>query len=176
MRTPLKRRGAQVAHDDAGALGVYVQVHLSGAAAGVTLFSHAIPRITDPRTRATVRTIRDELVAERRRLVQIAHRVGATDPWLMSSLARTGVVIGRLTPRGAWAARTRAAELVHLEAMRDAVAGKIAGWQALLSVVDESPALDRTELEGLLAQAERQHDHLTQAHARAAATVLSPDA
>ncbi|RYY42300.1 MAG: hypothetical protein EON53_16330 [Actinomycetales bacterium] len=63
-------------------------------------------------------------------------------------------------------------DLVELEAMRTAVAGKRAGWQALLSVVDVHPALDRAELEDLVAQAESQQDRLEQAHTQAAARAL----
>lgn len=153
-------------------VGRYIQVHLTGAAAGIDLFHLSGRRITDPTIRRTVKEIHDELVDERQRLVRMAEGVGAADPRLLSLLTRLGAQATRLGPNGNWMRRTSLTDLVVLETMRNAVAGKIAGWQALLTVVDEYDALDRSELQWLLDQGERQHDQLTEAHRTASSRAL----
>lgn len=153
-------------------LGRYMQVHLSGAAAGIDLFALAQRRIADPPVSEEIRRIREELLDERARLVRMAEHTGAGDSRLLKSLARLGAQLTLLGPRGNWMRRAPVTELALLEAMRDAVAGKIAGWQALLTVVEEHAYLDRDELQDLLAQGERQLDVLSRAHTAVAERVL----
>lgn len=151
----------------------YMQVHLAGAAAGIDLFGLSGRRILDEKISAEVLRIREELVDERQRLVRMVNGMGGNDPVLLSIATRVGAQVVRLGPAGNWRRRTPLTDLVVLETMRDAVAGKIAGWQALLTVVDDHSALDREELEWLLAQGEEQHDTLTQAHREVSARVLA---
>lgn len=151
----------------------YMQVHLAGAAAGIDLFGLSGRRILDEKISAEVLRIREELVDERQRLVRMVSEFGGNDPVLLSMATRLGAQMVRLGPSGNWRRRTPLTDLVVLETMRDAVAGKIAGWQALLSVVDEHSTLDREELEWLLAQGEEQHDTLTEAHKTMSARVLA---
>lgn len=151
----------------------YMQVHLAGAAAGIDLFGLSGRRILDDKISTEVLRIREELVDERQRLVRMVEEFGGNDPVVLSLATRLGAQIVRLGPAGNWRRRTPLTDLVVLETMRDAVAGKIAGWQALLTVVEEHPALDREELEWLLAQGEEQHDTLTRAHQEISARVLA---
>lgn len=153
-------------------LGHYMQVHLAGAAAGIDLFNLSGHRITDPETRSVVHRIRDELKDERRRLVRMAESVGTGDARLASLLTRLGAQATRLGPQGNWMRRNTLTDLIVVETMRDAVAGKVAGWEALLTVVDEHEGLSREELQQLLAQGERQYDELTRAHTLAASRAL----
>ena len=151
----------------------YIQVHLTGAAAGIELFGIAGRRLTDDSIRAEVKRIRTELKDERARLTRMVKALGSGDAKVFSALSRLGAQVARVGPGGSLA-RTPLSDLLLLETMRDAVAGKIAGWHTLLSVVDEHPELDRQELEDLLRQGEVQHDHLTEAHRTVASRVLSP--
>lgn len=153
----------------------YMQVHLAGAAAGIDLFGLSGRRILDEKISAEVLRIREQLVDERERLVRMVNDMGASDPVLLNIATRFGAQLVRLGPSGNWRRRTPLTDLVVLETMRDAVAGKIAGWQALLTVVDEHATLDRGELEWLLAQGEEQHDTLTEAHRAVSARVLAND-
>lgn len=158
------------------ALGQYMRVHLAGAAAGIDLFHLSGGRITDAQTRREVKEMHAELVDERKRLVRMAEQVGASDPLVFSTITRLGAQATRLGPNGDFLHQTALTDLVVLETMRDAVAGKIAGWQALLTVVEQYDALDREELELLLKQGEDQHDRLTRAHRKAASKALAVDA
>jgi len=86
------------------------------------------------------------------------------------------VSAGACKPNGDLLRRTPLTDLVELEAMRDAVAGKIAGWRALLAVADAHEGLDQHELHVFVEQGEEQHRRLSDAHAVVAAEVLLPAA
>ncbi|MCR4514150.1 hypothetical protein [Aeromicrobium sp. 50.2.37] len=156
--------GSPIAH--------HVHTHLAGSAAGIDLFGRSADAQLDPDIGAMVRDIHRELLDERRRLRRMADDLGVGESKALTLAARAGERVGRLKPNGSLTERTDMTDLVELEAMRTAVAGKHAGWQALLSVVDVHPALDRTELEELIAQAEAQQVRLAQAHTQAAARAL----
>lgn len=154
-------------------LGHYIRIHLTGAAAGIELFSRG-EDLFDPEAREIVTGIRDELRDERRRLLDIAEALDVRPAPLMAVAVKIGEKIGRLKPNGHPLRRTRMTDLVDLEAMRVAVAGKTAGWESMLTVVDDHPAMPREEIEDLLAQARRQHDQLSTLHREAAARALQP--
>lgn len=149
-------------------IGRYMQVHLTGAAAGIDLFRISGEGLTDPTARSTVTKIAAELLDERSRLVRMAEEAGNGDPRLLSLVTRLGAQATRLGPNGDWLRHNALTDLTVLETMRDAVAGKIGGWEALLVVADEHDFLDRGELEALLEQGRRQHEELSQSHRDAA--------
>ncbi|MBM9464266.1 hypothetical protein JL108_12465 [Aeromicrobium sp. YIM 150415] len=151
-------------------LSHYLRTHLVGAAAGIELAARGRQQL-DPAARAMMTELRDELESEQRDLREFARRTDTTIPSVGMTLAQVGERLGRLKPNGSLTRRTPLTDLVDLEAMRDAVAGKIAGWQALIAAGDER--LDTARLEELLELGERQHDRLTEAHARAAHRALS---
>lgn len=150
----------------------HVHTHLAGSAAGIDLFGRSADAQLDPETGALVRDIHRELLDERRRLRRMADDLGVGESNVMTIGARAGERLGRLKPNGSWTQRTPLTDLVELEAMRVAVSGKQAGWEALQSVVDVHEALDRDELEMLAQQAVDQEKRLAGAHRRAAARAL----
>lgn len=154
-------------------LAHYLQVHLTGAAGGIELFGIASHRLTDPSIAKGVKKIHGELKEERSRLLRMAREVGGGDSTVFSTLARVGAQVARLSPSGGLT-RNAFSDLLLLETMRDAVAGKIAGWHTLLSVTEHHPELHRAELESLLELGESQHDFLTESHRSVAARVLRP--
>lgn len=152
-------------------LGHYLRTHLTGAAGGIELFSRG-SGFDDADARETLLHIRDELVDERRRLLAMTDRVGVHSAPLLGVAAKIGERLGRLKPNGNPLRRTPLTDLVDLETMRVALAGKASGWDGLLAVVDEHDGLDRAELEMLRDQAIRQHDDVSALHARAASAAL----
>lgn len=153
-------------------LAHHVHTHLAGSAAGIDLFARGASGLLDPEAAALVRDIHRELLDERRRLRRMADDLGVGEATVMTVAARLGERVARLKPNGSWTERTPLTDLVELEAMRVAVSGKQAGWEALLSVVDVHAPLDRDELEMLAAQAATQEQRLAGAHQRAAARAL----
>lgn len=155
--------------DDPTTIAPYLRAHLAGASAGIWLFGRS--RQADPAMRALATAIRDELVEERAFLRRLASGLDVREVRLVGVAARAALTLSLVTFRGPGPRRTALADVAELETMRDAVAGKIAGWQALLCVADALPC-SRDELDRLLAQGERQHDRLAEAHARVCARDL----
>lgn len=151
----------------------YLHVHLASSAAGIDLFATGGRAQKDREIGAMVLDVRKQLIDERRRLQRMARALGTGDAPVMSALARVSERVARVRRAHGVLHRSASADLIELETMRDAVAGKIAGWQALLTVVDHHAALDRAELEQLLTQGEEQHRLLTDAHRKVAARVLA---
>jgi hypothetical protein len=151
-------------------LAHYVRIHLTGAAAGIELFGRG-SSLADATARETVAAIREELFGERDWLRGLAERLGTGEPTLARPLALVGERVGRLKPNGDLLHRTPLTDVVDLEAMHDAVSGKIAGWRALRQADDLR--VPRSEVSGLLEQALRQRDDLSVLHEAAARRAFS---
>lgn len=153
-------------------LGHYLRIHLSGSAGGIELFSRG-QKLYDAHAASVIEHIRGELVRERDQLLAMADRLDARPAPLATAAARVGERVGRLKPNGHLLRRTRMTDLIDLEAMRIALCGKAAGWDALLAVVDRHDGLQRDELEALRDQARRQLDDVCELHGEAATRALT---
>ncbi|MFC6152172.1 hypothetical protein [Nocardioides yefusunii] len=153
-------------------VSTYVQIHLAGAAAGIDLFAHAAAHVDDAAASEVIDAIRADLIGERRQLLGMAHRLGASDPHILSSAARLGTLAARVSPRGLWSSHTPVADLMRIEALLAAVTGKIAGWDSLLTVADAFDALDPAELKQLLGQGMQHRSALEEVHGVVADRVL----
>lgn len=154
------------------ALGHYLRIHLTGSAGGIELFSRG-ERMADAHARTVLRDIRGELIVERHQQLRMARRTGVRPAPLFALGARVGEKVSRLKPNGDPVRRTPLSDLIDLEAMRTAVSGKVAGWEALLCVADHHEGLDRDELTALARQSQRQLEQLSALHTAAAARALS---
>ena len=154
------------------ALADYLQTHLAGAYAGADLLGRSAPGQRDPEIGAALRAIHEQVAEERDELRSIMAGLDIGESRLLVLVARTAERIGRLKPNGSLLHRTSLTDLVEVEALRDAVAAKIAGWQALLAIVDDVAQLDRVRLESLLEQGRTQHNRLTDVHAIVARRAL----
>jgi hypothetical protein len=155
------------------ALPNYLQAHFAGACAGADLFERSANGQRDPEVGQVLREIHSQVVEERETLRTIMLALRIDQNRVLTLAARAGERLGRLKPNGSLTKRTPLTDLVEVEALRDAVAGKIAGWDALLAVVDEYPELDRELLENLRQQGHAQHDRLRDVHAIVAARALA---
>ncbi|EFQ84770.1 hypothetical protein HMPREF0063_10111 [Aeromicrobium marinum DSM 15272] len=165
MRNPLSRPNVHS----------YVRTHLHGAAAGVELFRRSAGSQTDPQVREALAVLRDQVVAERREMQQVAADLGASPHGVLSLVARFGTKVGQLKPNGHLVKRTAMADLIELETLRDAVAGKTAGWEALLEAADRFPQLDAVRLRELIDQSHAQLEELQRLHRLVAPRALSEE-
>jgi hypothetical protein len=149
-------------------LARYLRTHLAGSTAGVNLFDRAASGLPQPAS-SVVRRIQRELVEERRDLRAMMDALDVHENPVINALAKAGERVARLKPNGDLLHRTAMTDLVELESMVIALNGKLAGWESLLSIVDDEPRLDRAELERLAAQAREQIAAVRELH-RAAAT------
>lgn len=143
----------------------YVRLHLTGASAAIELFSRGAA-MQDEEARAVTQAIRGELFEERESLRGLAQRIGASEPRLPELAVKVGERLGRLKPNGSLVHRTALTDVIDLEAMHDAVSGKVAGWYALQQVTDAR--VDRSEVDRLLQQGLDQLERLRVLHQAAA--------
>lgn len=154
-------------------LAKYMRTHLAGSTAGVSLFERGANEMSGPAA-TTIRRIHGELVEERIQLRAMIDALGFPENPVINALAKAGKRVSRLKPNGSLLHRTAKSDLVELETMRIALAGKLAGWESLLMIVDHEPRLDRGELERLAAQAREQQDAVRDLHQAAAGRTLGP--
>ena len=150
-------------------LATYLNDHLVGSSAGRDLFRRAArsqqgsdrgPELTDlarevDEDRAAQLTIMRELDISPSRPRALAGRVAET--------------LGRLKPNGTLLRRSPLTDVVEIEGLRIAVAGKAAGWEVLLTLADSEPRLSRERLVELRSRAHDQAERLRALHLRAAA-------
>lgn len=158
------------------AIAAYLQTHLAGSRAGVDLFGRSAKAQFDPAIGQALREIQREVIAEREQLQQIMDLFDVSENLVRSAAARLTERVSRLKPNGSLLHRTPLTDLVELEALRIAVSGKQAGWEALLAIEDLVPELDRTQLEQLAEQGRSQLDRLADLHTTAARAALPPQA
>lgn len=158
------------------ALAAYLQTHLAGSRAGVDLFERSAKAQFDPQIGRVLMEIRGEVIDERQHLQKIMATFDISENLIRSAAARITERVSRLKPNGSLLHRTPLTDLVELEALRIAVSGKQAGWEALLEIQDLVPELDRAQLEQLVAQGQSQLDRLAEVHTTAARAALPPQA
>lgn len=153
-------------------LHIYLNDHLAGATAGVTLFrrataSHRGTDVGDELARLTA-----EVEEDADALRTLMHRLDVEENKAMSTLGRITAELGRLKPNGFVVRRSPLSSVVELEGLRDAVAAKIAGWQVLRAVAAHDNRVTREEVESLLERAQDQAERLYQLHLRVTEQLL----
>lgn len=150
----------------------YVQTHLTGSEGGSRLFERAARDQTVAATRAELAVLRDEVVEEREWMRSTLGALGGSERSVLHLAAILGERLGRLVPHGRLTERTPMTDLTELEALRTAVSGKLAGFEALLQVEEHHPALDRTTIEAFRDRSISQLERLAPLHHEAAARAL----
>lgn len=154
------------------ALSAYLQTHLAGSRAGVDLFGRSAGGQMDKDVGAALHAMREEVVSERDALQAIMASLDVDENLVRSTAARLAERIARLKPNGTLLHRAPLTDLVELEALRIAVSGKQAGWEALLAIADLVPELDAAQLTELVEQGQSQLERLGALHTTVARRVL----
>ena len=153
-------------------LSIYVNDHLVGSSAGRDLFRRAARGQRDtPRGPELARLAR-EVDEDRDAQLELMRGLDVTPSRPRAIAGRVAETLGRLKPNGTLLRRSPLSHLVELEALRVAVDGKTAGWEALLAVVDEEPRLSLSRLEQLRERAVDQAERLRIMHLEAAVEAL----
>lgn len=167
MKLPLA-----VFHGHRDSVAAYVRTHIAGSTAGVRLFEHSGRHQRDREVGAVLLEIHEQLVEERSYLCDLADRLGPGENPIFSAMAAVGEKLSRLKPTDLLR-RTATTDFADLEAMRIALSGKLAGWDALLVVVDHHEELDRQRLEHYREQTIEQRRRVADLHRVVAARALA---
>lgn len=149
-------------------LDTYLNDHLAGATAGVELFRRARHNQAGTDRGPTLATLCAEVEQDLGSLERIMSNLGIRRNTSFQVVAWFGEKAGRLKPNGYVLRRSPLSDVVELEALRSAVAGKTAGWQVLMLQAESDPRLAVGELESLIRGAESQARLLRELHLRAA--------
>ncbi|UDY23291.1 hypothetical protein [Nocardioides sp. Kera G14] len=152
-------------------LAHYMRTHLAGSTAGVGLFDRAADEHLGGAS-DVIRRIHGELVEERATLRRMMAAVGVRENPISVMAASASERVSRVRSLARLVYDRSGTEHVELETMRVALAGKLAGWESLLAIVDQEPRLDRAELERLAQQARDQQQAIAELHADAARRAL----
>lgn len=90
--------------------------------------------------------LHEEVVEEREWMRSVLAGLGGSQRSVLHLAAIVGERLGRLVPHGSLNDRTPMTDLTELEALRTAVSGKLAGFEAMLQVHDRHPVLDHDTL------------------------------
>ncbi|MFE6510074.1 hypothetical protein ACFVDI_14950 [Nocardioides sp. NPDC057767] len=150
----------------------YLQHHWAGSSAGAALFRRVGRSHSDPYVAARVRRLSTEVNDDREALRQIIVATGAAPSGVAATTGRAVELAGRLKPNGRVVRRSPLSDLLELEALRDAVFGKRAGWQLLRAISEEDVRLDPQQLDELVRRADDQLSRLEDLHLRVARAVV----
>lgn len=148
-------------------LAIYLNNHLAGSSGGRDLFRRAAAgQRKSPRGPELAR-LADEVDQDRDAQLELMRLLGVSPSRPRALAGRVAETLGRLKPNGTILRRSSLSDVVELEALRVAVAGKVAGWDALLELAQTDRDLPRDRLQGLLARAEDQAERLSRMHREA---------
>ncbi len=155
-------------------LAIYLNDHLVGSSAGRDLFRRAARSHQGSDRAPELTALAREVDEDRAAQVEIMRDLGVSPSMPRALAGRVAETLGRLKPNGTLFRRSPLSDVVELEGMRVAVAGKAAGWEALLALAQSEPRLSREQLTELRARAHDQAERLRALHLRAAAEAFAP--
>ncbi|MEU6557305.1 hypothetical protein ABZ915_44870 [Streptomyces sp. NPDC046915] len=172
MSTPMSGTRPQIRRVRTDLLGIYLNDHLAGAAAGTgrALFmarSHRDPPFTEP-----LQALAGEIAEDRASLLRVMRGLGVPTRRYKIAAAATAERLGRLKSNGRLYRRSPLTLVIELEFLRLGVKGKELGWRTLRSLAEADGRLDEQELDGLIARAERQMSTLEELRVTAVRNVL----
>jgi len=152
-------------------VGIYLNDHLAGATAGVELAKRTANSNRDNAFGPRLQTISAEIEEDKKALEKIMDDLGVTQDVLKRQVAFVAERIGRFKMNGQLTGYSPLSRLVECEGLKVGIAGKLALWTAL-QCVDETPALDASELAGLARRAEDQLERIEALRLEAAVLAL----
>jgi hypothetical protein len=159
--------------DSTRLLSIYLNDHFAGASAGRDAFYRVAGNMKGGPVGRQLLELAEEIAEDRDRLRRIMRLMNVGESRGKSLLARAGERLGRFKPNGFLVRRSPLSDLLELEALRVAVAGKTAGWEAMLASPAFINAGCEPELTELRERALDQANRLQTLHASAARQVLA---
>ncbi|MET7758122.1 hypothetical protein ABZT27_25975 [Streptomyces sp. NPDC005389] len=155
-------------------LGIYLNDHLTGSAAGVELFRRAARVHRGTALGPPVASLAREVEQDHESLRRIMADLGIPAMRHRMLLGRLAERAGRLKLNGRLLARSPLSDVLELEAMRLSVEGKACAWRSLEALSGSDARIDVARLHELLRRAEQQIHVLETLRGERAAQVLTP--
>lgn len=153
-------------------LNLYLNGHLAASNAGIHAFRHAAKHISAHRTELLDLT--SQIADDRRSLCNIMAVLGVKEIKPFTVLGGGVGWMLRMSPSGHIRRRTPLSDLLELEALRSAVSGKLAGWNALRCVAERGSALSVERIDDLIDRANAQIGGIHDIHQTVALSAFHP--
>jgi hypothetical protein len=153
-------------------LGIYCNDHLAAATGGIELVSRMLGVHRGASYEPRLEQLLDELREERAGLRSSMAALGLPVRQYKQIGSWVGEKLSRLKLNGHVLSRSPLSDLVEFEFIATAVLAKRAGFETLREIAAVDSRLDAQLLDGLIAQADRQHDWLADARREVAARVF----
>ncbi|MDQ1483165.1 MAG: hypothetical protein QOF35_1241 [Actinomycetota bacterium] len=155
-------------------LGIYLQEHYAGSAAGSALFHRVASSHSDPKVRQVVADLAKQVEKDQAELDEIMRVLAVPHSRPKESLAWVAEKVGRIKTNGTVVRRSPLTDVVELEALSLAVEGKALGWKTLLTLAETEPSLDPKQVQDLLDRANAQQARLEELRLARVDEVFSP--
>jgi hypothetical protein len=157
-------------------LEIYLADHLAAATAGVALARRTARSNARTEYGDVLRSLAREIEDDRRTLASVVAELGFRPSRAKEAVAWAGEKIGRLKLNGQIRGYSPLSRLLELEALSVGVAGKLALWEALLTVPHLGERLSRFDLNDLSERARQQRAAIEDCRLRAARQGFARDA
>jgi hypothetical protein len=155
------------------AIDVYSNDHLAGAMLGSDLAEQIRQRHEGSPIGELISSIAPEIEADRQQLVDLMERMDVTRNPIKQATGWLAEKTSRLKFSGIASGEPDQSAFMALETLKLGVEGKASLWRALREIRSQYPALLSTDLEELIARAERQRDTLEHERLAAGARALA---
>jgi hypothetical protein len=156
---------------NAGLLGIYCNDHLAAATGGIELVNRMLGAHSSGRFEEPLRGLLAELQEERNALRTMMAALDIPVRQYKQLATWVGEKLTRFKLNGYLLSRSPMSSVVEFEFIATAVLGKRAGFETLREVADVEPRLDAALLDRLIAQADAQHEWLSEARREVVAEV-----
>lgn len=137
-------------------LGTYLNGHVAGANAGVATAQRLAGRIRTEPTAATVTQLVADITSDREQLQAIIDRLGVSGHPVKKAVGRLAGEVPRVAVAELLTGSEHLTVLLESETLAVGIDGKLALWEALMTVVPAHPRLGEFDLAGLAARAREQ--------------------
>lgn len=148
-------------------LGIYLNDHLAGAAAGVALAQRVADSHSETAAADDLSWLSEQVVQDRETLIRLMAQLNLGRSRYKEPVARLAEKAGRLKPNGHLLGRSPLSSVVELEGMRLGIEGKAAAWRTLRTLASADSRLDPAMLDHLIERADEQLARLEQLTIRA---------
>jgi hypothetical protein len=157
-------------------LEIYLADHLAAATAGVALARRTARSNARTEYGDVLRSLAREIEDDRRTLASVVAELGFRQSRAKEAVAWAGEKVGRLKLNGQIRGYSPLSRLLELEALSVGVVGKLALWEALLTVPHLGERLSRFDLNDLSERARQQRAAIEDCRLRAARQAFGRDA
>jgi hypothetical protein len=154
-------------------LSIYLNDHLAGATAGVSLARRAAANNRSTDYGHVLEAVAGDIEEDRRALVDVMRRLSVGQDRVKLALAWGAEQASRLKPNGELLGYSPLSRLEELEALSLGVEGKLGMWRALRRTHGDDPRLRGVDLDALVERAQSQRRRLERQRARAADEALA---